>query len=220
VATETGGSPIKQVDYIGYYEDYDYNGDGIYLDWQYLFRRGQITRHIGSASSAPWSVVWDTSWVPDQAAPMKFKARIIDENGICYITPVVEGVTLQRPGKRTKSVKLCKPYDVPTRWQTRAGQTHTSKLQVDIDPSDPRVKEARLLIATWSGDHAEEIGLNGRMLINKIGFSHDYSLDEIPLPLHYLQPGENTVYTKSTTKEHGIEVMWPGPAVKIRMEAE
>ncbi len=47
---------IRQVDYVGHYEDVNYEGDGLYTQWHYHFFHGKIVHHLGSAGEAPWQV--------------------------------------------------------------------------------------------------------------------------------------------------------------------
>jgi hypothetical protein len=212
----TSSSPngsIQQVDFIGYYEDFDYEGNGVYRQWHYNYRYGKIKRHLGTAESAPYGITWNTAWVPDQDEPMKFMARIEDTDGTCYLTPEVGPIFLACPGK---SVKLYKPYDVPGSWQTRAGKTHTCKVFVPHDLS--RAKAARIVLTTWSGAHAEAIGMNDSLVVKRVGLDHDYSYDEVPVPLAYLRLGTNTPYTYSSTEHHGIEVLWPGIVLMVQYE--
>jgi len=53
-------------------------------------------------------------------------ARIVDKTGLCAMTPTVKDIHLSRQ----KTVKMHKPYQVPKRWSTRAGQTHDCKVNV------------------------------------------------------------------------------------------
>lgn len=55
-------------------------------------------------------------------------------------------------------------------------------------------------------------------MVSKVGKSHDYSLDAVPVPLGLIQPGVNTLYTHSRTQHHGIEVQWPGIALVIQYD--
>lgn len=210
--TASGGSPVARVDFLGFYEDFDENGDGIYTDWHYNFRYGEIQRHIGTAEEgAPYKVSWDTSWVPDQIEPMKFAACITDESGICYMSEIVENVSLTR---KDQSVKMYKPYDVPTKWQTRDGMFQSCKADVQDDLS--KAVQAKMILRTWSGLHADEIGINDNKVVERIGNDHNYSHDEIDVPLKLIRKGTNLLYTKSMTPEHGIEVFWPGIVLKVQ----
>lgn len=204
---------IKRVDYIGCYEDFDYNGNGFYRDWQYSYRHGMIQNHIGSAQKTPFEVEWDTSWLPDQDKKIEVIAVITDVNGFSFITPKVTGVELSR---ENYSVVMYKPYDVPERWNSRANQKKGCKIYVNYGLKN--ALEAKMVFATFNGDQSDEIGINGEKIIEKIGLNHDYSCDAVEVPIALVKEGINEFYTYSTTKEHGIEVMWPGIALKVKYD--
>lgn len=202
---------IEQVDFIGLYEDFDYEGNGLYRQWHYRYRYGKIKNHLGTATDSSYAVTWNTTWVPDQEEPMFIMARIKDESGLYYMTPAVAGLEFERPGT---SVKLYKPFDVPPKWQTRTGHTQGSKVFVPQDLE--RAEAARMVLTTWNGISANAIGINDSDVVAGPGRDHDYSYNEIPVPLDYVRPGTNILYTFDTTEHHGIEVLWPGIALLVR----
>ena len=57
----SGTHPIRQVDYIGFYEDFNWEGDGEYRQWHHRTLFGSLYNHIGSATETPFRVTWDTS---------------------------------------------------------------------------------------------------------------------------------------------------------------
>jgi hypothetical protein len=208
------GRSVRSVDFIGHYDDFNWEGDGLYRQWHYTYRYGKIQHHLGTAGAAPWTVRWDTAWVPDQPRPMRVCARLTDSAGVSAMTPAVEGIRLVRRGR---SVRLYPPQDVPTGWQTRAGKTHECKVNVTGDLS--KAVAARMILVTWCGTHADAVGINGRKVVAKVGRNHDYSCDAIPVPVEWIRPGVNTLYTHATTEHHGIEVQWPGIALVVQYEA-
>ncbi|MBT7860628.1 MAG: Ig-like domain-containing protein, partial [Gemmatimonadetes bacterium] len=165
---------IAQVDFIGLYEDFDYEGNGQYRQWHYRYRSGEIRNHLGTATESPFAVNWHTTWVPDQEEPMRIMARIKDDSGLVYMTPAVEGIDLERPGT---SVKLYKPYNVPARWQTRLGARLGSRVFVADDLT--RAEDARLVLTTWNGASVDVVGLNDAILGSRLGSGHLFSYDEI-----------------------------------------
>ncbi len=98
---------IKRVDFIGFYEDFNYKGDNIWRQWQFALNNGFLKHHLGTVYNEPYSITWNTEWVPDQDKPMKIMARIVDDKGMQYITPAVEDIRFTR---EDRSVKL---YTVP-----------------------------------------------------------------------------------------------------------
>ena len=206
-----GDYPIKQVDFIGYYEDWNYQGDNIWRQWQYIYYHGDIRKHLGTDHTSPYSIIWNTSWVPDQDQPIKIMARIVDTSDMVYMTEAVDNITFQREGI---SIKLHKCYDIPEKWQTRSGSTHSC--HVDINEDLRNAVAAKMYICSWSGYYAESIGINGYQLVSNIGYLYNLSYNEITVPINYLVEGQNAPYTFSSTQEHGIEVQWPGLPLKVK----
>ena len=203
---------IKQVDFIGLYEDFNWAGDGNYRQWHYRYLFGEIKSHIGTATSKPYRVKWDNAWIPTQDQPMKVLARITDSTGMSYITPAVENISL----RRSHTVRMYKPYDVPRRWSSRAGNKHQCKTDVNDDLS--KATAAKIIMVTWNGVAANEIGINDQKVVGKVGKGHELSHDEFPVPLNLIKPGVNTLYTFSKTEHHGIEVQWPGMVLLVQYD--
>ncbi len=211
-ATTSSSKPIKQVEFVGKYTDFNWKGDGNYRQWQDQTFYSNIRNHIGTDTSAPYNVTWDNDWVPDQDEPMEVSARIVDSSGLTYITPSVSGLELERD----YSVEMYKPYDVPRKWGTRAGRTNTAKINVAEDVSD--ALEAQITIGTWNGIASDEIALNGDFVRTRVGKNHDLSYDAFNVPLDRIQQGINRFSTFSDTEHHGIDVQWPGPVLFVRQE--
>jgi len=209
--TLEGDPDIEQVDFLALYEDFDYEGNGVYREWHHTYRYGRIQHHLGSVLEPPFSLVWHTDWVPDQQEPVQIAARVRGGNGVISVIQPVGDLELRRP---EKSVKLYRPFDVPGRWQTRAGGRQACKVFVPHDLN--QAMAARMILTTWSGAHADAIGIDEQALVARVGRSHDYSYDEIAVPLAYLQTGSMELFTRSATKHHGIEVLWPGICLKVQ----
>ncbi len=214
VAAESPGGHIERVDLIGYYEDFDWAGNGEYRDWHYQYRRGEISHHIGTATQAPYTITWDTTWVPDQDRPVKIMARITDAHGVSAMSPAVE-VSLARS---SRSVRMYRPHDVPENFGVRVGRRKTCTINVADDLGQARA--ARLVLSTWSAAHADEIGLNGTVLVPRIGKVHFYSYDAIPVPLELIRRGPNEFHVHATTEHHAAEINWPGPVLFIEYTTE
>ena len=73
-----------------------------------------------------------------------------------------------------------------------------------------------MILCTWNGYEADEIGVNGGKLLPRVGRNHDFARSRLEIPLSLLRKGENEVYTFASTLQHGIEVLWPGPVIKVR----
>lgn len=209
-AEASGPAAIRQVDFIGLYEDFNWEGDGEYRQWHRRPLFGKLYSHIGTATATPYRVRWDNAWVPTQTEPIAVTARIVDRTGMCWMTPPVEGLRMARP----YTVAMYRPYDVPKTWSTRAGATDSCKVDV-TGPLDKAIA-AKVVMVTWNGVAADEIGINGRKIVTSVGRNHDLSHDEFAVPLDALRPGTNTLYTSSATEHHGIEVQWPGMVLLVR----
>jgi hypothetical protein len=210
-AASSPNGDIAEVDFIGLYDDFDYEGNGIYRQWHYRYQAGRIQNHLATATTSPYRVHWHTTWVPDQDEPMQIMARIRDETGLSYMTPAVADISLLRPGT---SVRLYRPFNVPARWQTRVGAIHSSKVFVADDLT--RADTARMVLTTWNGFSADAVGINGIKVSGGPGRDHSYSYDELPVPIDAIRNGTNSLYTFDGTLHHGIEVLWPGIALLVR----
>ena len=203
---------VRQVDFIALYDDYDWEGNGLYRQWHWQYKDGVIAKHIGTATEPPYSVTWDTTWIPDQDKPISIMARIVGADDMIHITPAVTDVTFARRGR---SVKMYKAGKVPENFGVRIGKKKFCF--IDIRDSLAGATQAKLLLHTWSADHAEGIGLNDQILVDKVGLVHDYSFDEIPVPLELVKR-RNKFHIYSTTEHHAAEINWPGPAMLIEFK--
>ena len=209
---------IKRVDYMGHYEEINWQGDGIYRQWQYnLFRTG-IRNHIGGSMEKPFSVRWNTAWIPNQNQPVKIKARIERTSGIVQMT---EEVILALP-ERAFDVLLLKPFGIPPNWVTREKE-YTESFIVPVDPGN--ILEATLHWRSWSPCYAAGIKMNGITISEEEGwpcydyYEHVLRLDDISL----LRKGENRLTTALTplnngSMVHGMEVQWPGIQLKLKIQ--
>ncbi len=227
----SGGSPIEKVEFFAYYDGYDWDGDGRYLDYHQAYHRApsdsetNVSFHVGTATASPYSVVWNTDLVPDQGGPtIKLLARIKDAAGVWYVTDEVENLALNRMGTK---VVLYKPLNVPQRMWTN-GNLGQKQSDVVIPAGDNigTAIYAKLLIKTWNGiDGQAEEGEEHYTRVNSYqvpfdyGGNHFYSADVIDIPVNELVSGTNTIRVDSDSTHHGIEVLWPGPAIIARVLA-
>lgn len=209
--------PVLRVDYIGHYEDFNIRGDGANLGWQYRMAYGAIQDHIGAATVPTLSLRWKTAWVPDQVAPMKIMALIVDDSLLTWVTPVVDGLTF---GRRSVSVKLYKGHDVPAKFHIPAGTTVSNKVHVADDPL--RGRGARMFVPSWSICWADAIGVNGKKVSGALTAEwNTYLPAVIDLPVKLLKKGVNEAYVSSTaTGRHGVEILWPGMEIKVQYPAQ
>lgn len=212
---------LARVDVLAWYEGYDENGDGVWLDWHggnFQPARGEpadLREHVGTAWRAPYQITWDTRWVPDQQPrAVKLIARLQDSAGNWFVTPPVENLTLRREGE---SVRLHRGGELPIRFGVRAKQTKSCAIPIPAGTVLSRAVEAGLHLRTWHGfdGHHHPFKLNDYSQPNG-GKDHHYDYDIHLIPPSALRAGENTFTISSDTEHHMLEVHWPGPALTVR----
>jgi hypothetical protein len=172
--------------------------------------------HIGSATKAPFTVQWDTSWIPDQTEPMQIVARITDSIGLTYLTESITGLRLQRA---KKSVELCQPYDIPKKWVTRSGEKTE---YFDVQGNLEQARAAQLVWSSWSPGYMRGISINGVQVFDREGPNYQTYYHRVNLnDLSSFRAGRNKLTTGKTPKingkmVHGMEVNWPGIMVLIQ----
>lgn len=210
VLTVRTDGKVKQVDFVGLYEDHDYEGNGIYRQWHYTYdNKARIADHLGTTSASPYSVRWNTHWVPDQPQPMEIAARIVDTSNMIYMTPAVKKLTLYRPGV---SVELCKPYNIPDTWVTRKGLKQAN-FRVSGDLSKAKAAVVKCRVWKYEGNCAWLV--NGETVGTLTTVSGEVTTNSLPLEL--LKSGENVVATPKYG-HHGIELCFPGLVPLVRYE--
>ena len=210
---------VTRVDFLGYYEDVNFEGDGVYRQWHYHFFHGVLMHHLGTAEGSRFRITWRTSWVPDQNQPMKIAARVIDETGlICFTEPATD-LQLVHEGY---SVELCAPYEIPKGWVTRKG-AFTEKFRIEGDLT--RATAYQLVWTSWSPGYMNGIYVNDTKVFDREGpryryYAHRVTLDDVTP----LRQGENALKTGKTPRYdgkmvHGMEVQWPGIMVLVQYRA-
>lgn len=207
---------ITRVDFLGWFEDVNLEGDGRYTQWHYRYVRSELVGHIGSSTEEPWSLTWNTSWIPDQPRSFQLASWITDETGLVFFSESVQGLNFDRVDF---SVELCKPFDLPRKWVTRRGE-HQEKFRIQGDPS--RAIAARLSWCSWSPGYMEGIYINDSKVFDREGPRYAYYVHQVPLEdLSVLKAGENLLKTGKTPKHngkmvHGTEINWPGIMILIK----
>ena len=212
------GHDTVSIDFVGHYEDVNYEGDGLCENWHYQIHQGKMRYHLGTTPGGE-AVDWDTSWVPDQTKPMVIVAWLRDASGLVCVTKPATGLVLDRPGL---SVELARPYDVPMAFTSCQYGSYigkgpqTAKFNIKGDLS--HAIDARFAIAAFNGKEAQGLMVNGTTLekteLPNAGFPHQ--LFVVPLlPLSALTAGTNT-FTLLPGKGRSSDVALPGPAVLVR----
>ena len=214
-----GEGRVRQVDFIGHYEDINYEGDGVYEQWHYAFESGRPAGHLGSADSFGKPVVWDTSWTPDQRNPIQIAARLTDDQGIIYLTKPVAELSLARTGI---SVELAKPYDIPmgfTSCQYGAYITPGPQAEKFVVKGDPaKIVAARFAMSAWNAPSNHGFAINGQPLegVKLEDYAGNHHLFVVPLnPVGLLKAGENTFAT-IPGPGRSSDIHWPGVAILIQ----
>lgn len=206
---------VKSVEYIGYYEDYDLDGDGNPAGWQYTVDKGVWDRIIGRQSIPPYDVTWNNNWVPQQNGPIKVMAKINSKNGLSYLTPPVEFNKLRQ---HNSTVKIYGTEKLDENFGVRDGRR--KQCIIPITDSLTNADTAYLLLSSWSAKSEDGtvhmVGINGKLLAESPGKLHDWAFLQIPVPIEYLKSGDNTFFIYSETKGHMFEVNYPGPSLLIR----
>jgi hypothetical protein len=207
---------IAKVDYIGLYEDVNVQGDGKYRQWQFRYHRGKISNNIGSSNQAPFKITWKTDWLPDQQLPIAITALVTDSKGFVHVAPTIENLRL----KRTPSVELLKPYNLPQYWTTRGGE-FTEHLDLDFEPS--KADAGQLYWNSWSPCYSVGIEINGvEQKPDASAPCYDAYWHEEPLAnITSLKQGKNELKTLKTPLHdgqmvHGMDVQYPGIMLKVK----
>lgn len=211
---------IKKADMVGFYEDVDLEGDGLYRQWHYSYHKGEIYNHMGTYPGPPFVFKWNTAWLPDQDEGMQIAAFLHRNDGYIYMTETVDSLKLER---HWISVELCKPYRRPKGWFTRNGEFE-ERFQVKGNLEE--AVEAKMVLRTWSPGYFNGIYLNDFLVFTKEGPKYDYFEHHIPIQdLSVLKQGENKLRTGLTPLHqgqmvHGVEVQWPGIMVLIKYKTD
>ena len=214
-----GAGKVEKIDFIGHYEDINYEGDGIYEQWHYAFEAGRLSGHLGSIESFGKPLVWDTTWTPDQENPIQLAARITDDQGITYLTQPVGKLALSRT---ETTVELARPYDVPMSFTSCQYGAYvppgvrTEKFVVKGDPT--KIVAARFAMSAWNAPSHHGFTVNGQPLeeVRLEGYAGNHHLFVVPLhPVAALKAGENTFAT-IPGRGRSSDIHWPGVAILIK----
>lgn len=213
-----GMENLQSVAYMGLYEDVDYQGNGKYRQWQYRMHRGKRQTFIGSSNTPPFTVEWNTDWIPDQSQPIQLSGLATDKDGFTHVLQIVKDVRLNRK----HSVYLAKPYAQDPFWTTRNGE-HSQFLDIPFKPA--KNDSARLYWNSWSPCYSEGIAINGNIQKPLQGlpcYDAHWHEEEI-FETKTLKRGKNELKTLKTPLHngqmvHGMDVQWPGIMVKVKTQ--
>ncbi|MEM8875908.1 MAG: hypothetical protein AAGD32_16795 [Planctomycetota bacterium] len=205
-------SVIKHVDYYTNHAGFDETGDAD-SDWHGYEYQGKFVGGGGRVSAAPFVADWDTSMIPDSGSA-KVRAVVHFENNVRYETPIA---TVDLPAKPAVTmVHVDEP--IGSMW-ARDDQVETRTLTVDVDPAE--IDRAELHLTLWDGG-VEEVEhpfhFNGHPLPVDSPGHHDARYLVVPIDIAWLKQGANEIRLTSDTKHHGIEVLYPGAVLMLRMK--
>ncbi len=207
-------SEIVSVEYFGRYDGYDDDGDGRTNDWHGYTDGRQYVNHIGKATSAPFSLVWDTRRIPTQTRPMAVRALVHLKDGLDYWTPVLEGLVFP---ERRNAVRMYTCREMPMPFWSHASEVKTVTVILPDDLSD--LKTAWLIVKVWDGGEGtvkDHFKINGHSYSVTSGRAiHDVVHTHVPVEPAHLRPGANTFILLSDTDHHGIEILLPGPCLVL-----
>lgn len=206
---------VAGVDFHGFYEGFDENGDGATTDWHGFTKNRKPVAIAGSAAGPPFRAVWDTSMVIGAEARFRAAVRFRGQPQLVYETAATAPVTLPPKGSAAVRQFLCQ--EIPAPFASRIKREKTCRIPLDLDPSS--IERAELHVVVWDGGRGtveDYFTLNGRALPVAGEARHDVIYSRAPLDPGLLRRGPNLIRLLSDTEHHGIEVLLPGPALVVR----
>jgi hypothetical protein len=151
---------------------------------------------------------------------MQLAARIIDNNGVIYMSQPVTNLKFSR-GKF--SVELCKPCNVPNcfsscTYGTRMSadsKTKTQNFRIEGNPKD--ILDAKLVFKMWKRHNFWGFNINNTPLtdLNITGNSTSEMYNRFLRPISALKRGEN-ILTLASASDGGTDIEWPGVQILIQ----
>jgi len=224
VDATTGAQPISRVAVVGYYNGVDENGDGIFNDWHIFYRYrnyfNYLDDHVGTSYLSPYSITWKNFFVPNQSG-IKLHARVQDTTGMWYVSNEVTNLTLNRANGAKVILQKGPLKDFLVRG--------TKTLSINVS-SVTNLAMSRIHIRHWNGGvgHSSSGDFENPLTVNSWagqlgGSNHSFKQTLVDIPPSKIKAGSNTVTfssnATSTYNEHGIELLWPGPSIITRYDA-
>ena len=208
---------ISQIDYLGHYFDFDDRGTTQELAWHGFTQKRIWKNHLGTITQKPFDILWNTEMIPDQNDPVMIQATIHFHNGIkCTINNQLQ---LELPSQ-PDSAQLIKCENLPKPFWSRDNQLKETTFQIEQHTAN--IEKASLLVKIWDGgegDIEKPFTINGHAYSITSGTAnHDVVFTHTEIDLEHLRQGTNTIKLLSDTHHHGIEILFPGPCIKIRLK--
>jgi hypothetical protein len=247
-AAASSGRTISRVDLIGNYLGTDRDGNGVLQEWQYTLRDGVWENTIGTRTSpssgtntnGTYNFTWDTTWLPDQPGPIQLMARVTDNSGLSYMTPIA-AFTLQRTNRSVQLYAMSSDYygqrvfGAPRAFGAKLGinvPAYGRYAYIAIPHALTNATAARFDIFTWSGNPCCDVDENGAPINNtgitevwvnnsniwnsSYGIYHNFDYDTITISPTNLVRGDNIIRIYSSRENHALEVLWPGPMILVQ----
>jgi hypothetical protein len=141
--------------------------------------------------------------------------RFKDAPRLVFVTAALPAMTI--PDRPNATVALYTSHDLPESFWSRANRKKTCHIALDVEPS--KIERAELLVVTWTGGPGtvkDYFKLNGKHFPVAEGSLHVPVFSRLPVEPSLLKPGDNAIELLSDTEHHGIEVIYPGPALMVR----
>lgn len=217
LSLDTESDLIESVTYQGRYFGYDENGNQYGSDWHGMTKGRKPYAMLGTATEAPFSLIWDTSMLPDQAnVQVKAFVRFKGYPDLVYETRPTGGLNFEN-----HNVSIHHVDTLPTPFWSRAGRKIEAGIDLNIDPKT--IQRAELHVVAWTGGPGEiqdYFTLNGVSLPVAEGHDHQVHYSSIPIEPSHLRNGRNEITLLSDTEHHGIEILRPGPALIIKTASD
>ena len=220
-------SRVARVDYQAWYSGYAENGNLRDTDW-HGFTHNRVPRAFAAYSDvsgpgptqrgthAEFKTTWDTSMLPAQKnVAVRAFVCFKDAPGMVFVTPAQASLTI--PDRADTTVALYTSPDLPQSFWSRAKNKKTCSIVLDVEPS--RIERADLCVVTWTGGAGEVknyFTLNGNHFPVAEGSKHVPQFSRLSVEPSLLKQGTNTIELLSDTEHHGIEIIYPGPALMVR----
>jgi len=207
---------IESVTFQGWYAGYDDNGDLRSRDWHGFTQDRLPVAYLGTVAEGQRAINWDTHLLPAQknVAARAF-VRFKDLPGLVYVTAATPHLVV--PDRPNAIVHLFESADVPAPFWSRANEKKSCTIVLDLEPT--KIEEAELYVTAWTGgagEVKEYFTINGVHHPVAEGSAHTRQFNRLRVDPKILMPGANTIELLSDTEHHGIEIIYPGPALMIR----
>lgn len=213
-------SRVASVWFQGWYDSYDDNGNLRGRDWHGFTQDRKPVDYLGMAEEGERSLNWDTHLLPAQKnVAVRAFVRFKDAPGLVYVTAAAPGLVI--PDRENYSVHLYEPVDLPAPFWSRAGNRKTCTIEIDVEPE--RIEEAELYVTCWTGGAGnvkDYFTINGRPYPVAEGAGHTRQFNRLSIDPTILKRGKNAIALLSDTEHHGIEIVYPGPALMLRYRRE